>query len=60
MITKKQMIEIINSLPGDEFNNVEPAIEQLIVLQKIQEGIAAAEKGDMISFEELQEEIKKW
>jgi hypothetical protein len=35
MITKKQIIDVINAMPQEEFNDVEAVIEEIILLEKI-------------------------
>lgn len=55
MITKADMLYAINSLPEDA--TIEDAIEALRVIEAIDRGIAAAEAGDIISHEDLKQEV---
>ena len=60
MITKQKILETINAMPEDRFDDIELVIERLVLLEKIQKGIEQAEKGEMISLDELKEEMKSW
>jgi len=60
MITKQKILETINAMPEDRFDDVEVVIERLVLLEKIQRGIEQAEKGGVISLDELKEEMKSW
>jgi hypothetical protein len=60
MITKQKILETINAMPEEKFDDIELVIERLILLEKIQTGIDQAEKGEMISLNELKEEMKSW
>jgi hypothetical protein len=35
-------------------------IERLVLLEKIQNGIEQADRGELISLDELKEEMKSW
>jgi hypothetical protein len=59
-ITKKQIIEAIEAMPQTEFANVEEVIEEIILLEKIEKGLEAVRKGEVLSEEEIDKEIEKW
>lgn len=58
MLTKEQVKKSIKNLP-DAFT-IDELIEQLIFVEKIEEGIRQAEAGNVISNEEAQSIIDKW
>ncbi len=60
MITKKQIIDVIKAMPEDEFYDVEPVIEEIILLEKIKKGLAATEKGEMLSENEVDKLTEEW
>lgn len=60
MITKKQIIEVINAMPQEEFNDIEPVIEEIILLEKIKKGLAAVEQGKTLSEDEADKIIESW
>ena len=60
VITKQQIIDTINALPGEEFHDVDVVINELILLEKIKKGLAAIEDGNIIPEEDADKEIEKW
>ena len=58
MLTKDKVLETIGGFP-DEFS-IDELIERLIFLEKVERGIRQSEKGDTISEEQLDQEMKKW
>lgn len=59
-ITKKQIIEVIKAMPKEEFVNADEVIEEIILLEKIEEGLKAVEKGDVVSEEEANKIMDSW
>lgn len=59
-ISKKQIIEVINAIPQEEFNDVEAVIEEIILLEKIEKGMEAMRNGEVISEHEADKAIDKW
>jgi len=60
MITKQKILETISAMPEDRFEDIELVIERLVLLEKIQNGIEQADSGELISLDELKEEMKSW
>ncbi|MEO9477075.1 MAG: hypothetical protein ABJG41_16135 [Cyclobacteriaceae bacterium] len=58
MLTKEQVIGVINKLP-EEFS-VEQAIDELILLEKIETGLEQSKANDVISDEQLGKELPEW
>jgi predicted transcriptional regulator len=58
MLSKSTVLKTITSFP--EHFSVDELIDKMILLDKVEKGIQDAEKGDVISDEELQNEIEKW
>lgn len=58
--TKKQVIEVIQAMPQEEFNSTEEIIEELILLEKIEEGLNDLKEGRTITHDELKKEIRSW
>ena len=58
MTTKEQMLHTIETLP--ESATVEDAIERLLVLFKVERGIAQADAGKTVSHQEARERMAKW
>lgn len=54
-ITRDQMIEAIRELPPDA--SVEDAIERLVFLAKIEEGLAQLDRGEGIPHDEVKRRL---
>ncbi len=55
---KSTIIETLNSFPNDF--NLDEFIERLIVIEKIEQGIADEAVGDVISHDELKLLVTQW
>jgi len=60
VVTKKHLIEIIESIPTMEFASLSEAFSEISLIYKIEAGLADLQQGRVISEEELDEEINKW
>lgn len=60
MLTKDLILETIKNMPEEEFDDIDVLLERLVILDKIQTGIEQADKGELISFEELAKELRQW
>lgn len=58
MLSKKQIIDTIESLP-DNFS-IDELIERILLLQKIEIGIAQSENGEIHSHSDVKRKLKKW
>lgn len=58
MLTKEKVISAINNLP-DEFS-VDQAIDELILLEKIENGLSQSAKRNVIPDEDLDKALPKW
>ena len=59
MLTKKQVIEVLDSIPDDKFD-LALAIEEIIMLEKVEERLEDLRRGRLISEDDLDKEIEKW
>jgi predicted transcriptional regulator len=55
---KQEAIKAISKLP--ESANIDDIMYELYVIDKVNKGKEAAERGDSISIEELKKEIQSW
>ena len=55
-ITKGQIVEAVASLPADA--TVDDAIERLLFLSRVEEGLRAAQRGETVSHEEVRRRIE--
>ncbi len=58
MLTKEKIKKTIDSLP-DNFT-IEEVIEELIVIDKIEQGLKDVEEGNVYSTEEVRKKLDKW
>ncbi len=58
MLTKTKLKEQIEKFP-EEFS-IDELVQRLILIEKIELGIAQSERGETISESELDNEIEKW
>jgi predicted transcriptional regulator len=58
MITKEKLNRTINSLP--ESFTIDELIDQLIFIEKVEEGYQQSEEGKVISNEDVKSMIDKW
>jgi len=58
MLTKDKLRQSINKLP-DTFT-IDELIDQLIFIEKIEEGLEQSKEGKVLSNEDVKEIIEKW
>jgi predicted transcriptional regulator len=58
MEAKQQMLKAIEDLPDDA--GVEEALDQLYLLYKVERGLRQADRGELLSQEEVRERMAKW
>jgi len=54
-ITRDRMVEVIRKLPADA--TVDDAIEQLVFLAKIEEGLAQLDRGEGVPHDEVKRRL---
>ena len=59
-ITKTQIIEAIQAMPKDEFTDIDEVLEEIVLLNKIEEGLEAMKKGEVVSEEEVHKIMDAW
>lgn len=58
MATKRQILHAIEDLPEEA--NLDDAIERLILLDKIERGLAQADAGQLVGQEEARRRMARW
>jgi predicted transcriptional regulator len=58
MLTKEKMHDLIDHLP--ENFSIDDLIDKIIITNKIQIALEQIERGEYLTEEELDEEVKKW
>ena len=60
MLTKKKIIESINAMSEDNFEDIDVLLERIVILDKIERGLKDVENGNVISNEEMKTIIDSW
>lgn len=60
MLTKEIILKTIEAMPEEKFNNIDEVLEEIILLEKIENSLNAADKGEILSEEIVDKEISKW
>lgn len=58
MLTKEKVISYVAEFP-DQFT-IDDLVEKLILIEKIETGIAQTKQGMVLSIDEMKEKIKLW
>jgi predicted transcriptional regulator len=58
MLTKEKIKKSIDTLPDNL--TVDQVIDQIIMLDKIDQGLKDVEKGNVFSTDEVKEKLNKW
>ncbi len=58
MTAKEEILELLEQLPDDA--TIEDAIERLIILYKVQQGMEQLDDGEGIPHDEAKRRIRKW
>jgi len=56
--TKQEILKVIENLPDDA--EIEDALDRLYLLYKVKRGLQQADRGELISQEEVRERMAKW
>ncbi|MHB0935947.1 MAG: hypothetical protein ACYDCO_12680 [Armatimonadota bacterium] len=57
MTIKEKMLQAVSELPDDA--SFEDAMEKLLVLAKIERGLAQADRGETLSHQEVKDRMRK-
>lgn len=57
-MTKEAVVKAMNALP-EQFN-IDELMNKLIFIEKVEEGFAAADRGETRTHEEVKELVKSW
>ncbi|MCX6234480.1 MAG: hypothetical protein NT175_07105 [Bacteroidetes bacterium] len=58
MLTKEKIITGIQKLPDNA--TIDEVLDHILLLEKIEKGIDQADKGQVLTEEEVDEKINKW
>jgi predicted transcriptional regulator len=60
MITKEKLIETIKQMPDEKFTNLDSVLEEIILIDKIENSLEAAARGEVLSEEEMDKLVDSW
>lgn len=60
MITKEKLLETIKNMPEEKFKNLDSVLEEIILMDKIQNSLEAAAKGDVLTEGEMDKLVDSW
>jgi predicted transcriptional regulator len=60
MITKEKLIETIKNMPEEAFTNLDNVLEEIILMDKIENSMNAAARGDVLTEEEMDKLVDSW
>ncbi len=60
MITKEKLIETIKQMPEEKFTSLDSVLEEIILIDKIENSLQAAERGEVLSEEEMDKLVDSW
>ena len=60
MLTNEIIPKTIEAMPEEKFDNIDEVSEEIILLQKIENSLNAADKAEILSKEGAEKEISKW
>ena len=60
MITKEKLLETIKNMSEEKFKNLDAVLEEIILMDKIEKSLNAAEKGNVLTEEELDKLVDSW
>ena len=59
-ISKKQVIETINAMPEEEFEDIDVLLERIMILEKIEKAEKNIAAGEVYTTEEARQKLSKW
>lgn len=59
-VSKKQVIESINAMPEEEFNDIDILLERIMILSKIEKAEKDISEGKVYTTTEAKQQLSKW
>jgi len=60
MITKEKLLETIKNMPEEKFKNLDTVLEEIILVDKLENSLNAAAKGNVLTEEEMDKLVDSW
>ena len=59
-ISKKQVIDTINAMQEEEFEDIDVLLERIMILEKIEKAEKNIAAGEVYTTEEAKQKLSKW
>ncbi len=59
-ISKKQILESINAMPEEEFDDIDVLLERIMILDKIERAEKDISEGKVYTTDEAKQHLSKW
>lgn len=60
MLSKVKLLEAIQNMSEEKFTNLDSILEEIILIDKIENSMQAAARGDVLSEEEMDKLVDSW
>lgn len=60
MLTKEKLLESIQAMPEDKFENIDVLLERIVILEKIEKGESDISEGNIYNTSEARIKLGKW
>ena len=60
MLSKVKLLEAIQNMSEEKFANLDSVLEEIILMDKIENSMEAAARGDVLSEEEMDKLVDSW
>jgi len=60
MLTKEKLLKTLAAMPEEKFSNIDDVLEEIILIEKMENSLHAAEKNEVLTEEEVDKEISRW
>lgn len=60
MLTKEKVLQAIEAMPGDGFDNLDALLESLVIWDKVERGLKDIKEGNVLTMEEVEKEAASW
>ena len=60
MLTNEIILKKIEAMPEEKMDNIDEVLKEIILLQKMENSLNAADKAEILPKEGVEKEISKW
>lgn len=60
MLTREKVMQAIETMPDDSFENIDVLLERLVLWNKIERGLKDIADGNVLSNDEVEKETASW